>query len=123
VLWLSKDVTLRLDEFGQEALARLADRGATSEGAAVTTAVLYYLADRTSGRAASRVPRFAGRAPGARRVKIGLDEATWAALAEEADRQGTSAETLATHALLYILADLTSGRIAGRLEEILDRAQ
>jgi len=120
---LSKEVTLRLDEFGQEALDRLAERGTVSDGAAVTTAVLYYLADRTSARAAWRVPKFAAPAPRARRVKIRLDDATWAALAEEADRQGTSSETLATHALLYILADLASGRIAGTLEEALDRAQ
>jgi hypothetical protein len=51
-----------------------------------------------------------------------LDDATWRALAEEAQRQSVRAETLAVHAVLYFLADLDSGRLAGLLEDALEDA-
>jgi len=42
----------------------------------------------------------------------------WDALEEEALRQGLDAELLAEHALLYFLADLDSGRVGARLEQL-----
>jgi hypothetical protein len=116
---MSKHVTLHLDEFGQEALGRSARRGTASYAAAVDTACVYYLADRKSERPAWRVPSLAADAGGAQGVKVDLDHATWTALAEEAEQQGVTPDVLAVHAVLYFLADLESGRIAGLLEDAL----
>jgi hypothetical protein len=120
---MSKQVTLHLDEFGQQALGRFARRETALDAAAVRTACLYYLADRKSERTAWRVPRLATEAPRAKGVKVRLDHATWAALAEEAEHQGVAPEILAGHAVLYFLADLDSGRIAGLLEDALENAE
>jgi hypothetical protein len=117
---MSKHVTLHLDEFGQQALERFARPGTASDAAAVRTACLYYIADRKSGRAAWRVPRFAANSSSAKSLKVGVDDATWTALAEEAKEQGVTPEILAVHAMLYFLADLDSGRIAELLEGALE---
>lgn len=117
---MSKQVTLHMDEFGQQALERFARRGTASDAAAVRTACLYYLADRKSGRAAWRVPRLAADGRSVQSLRVGVDDATWAALAEEAEHQGVTPEILAVHAVLYFLADLDSGRIAGLLEGALE---
>lgn len=50
---------------------------------------------------------------------LSLDQFTWEALVEEAQRLGVSSEELASYALLYYLADLDSGRIARRLPDTL----
>lgn len=95
-----------------------------SHAVAARTASLYYLADRKAERSTWPVPRFASApiAPDARSVTvpIELDEETWKVVAEEAERQRVSAERLIEHAVLYFLADLDSGRIAGRLDEVLE---
>ncbi len=116
---MTKDLTLHLDEFGHRALARFArGRGAT-EDALVRTAALYYLSERDSGRPSWRVPRFStGQAVPARQIE--LDEETWTALDDEAARQGVNADTIAVHALMFFLADLDSGRIGDRLEDLLE---
>jgi predicted DNA-binding ribbon-helix-helix protein len=92
-----------------------------SADAAVRTAVLYYLADRESGRAAWRTPRFAREPPLGSSLHARLDDATWAALVEEARHQEVTVGELALHAVMYFLADLDSGRLAGRLEEALEQ--
>jgi hypothetical protein len=121
---MSRDVTLRLDEFGREAFDRFMTRRGRSAASAVTTASLYYLADRDSGRAGWRVPRFdEGNGARAATVTVTLDDATWTALAEEADRQGVTGEAVAVHALMYFLADLESGYLAGRIEEALEEPE
>ena len=85
----------------------------------VRMAVLYYLSERDSGRAAWALPGFArGERPEGREVKV--DEELAAALREEADRQGVDPSELAEHACLYLLADLDTGRLAGRLASILE---
>jgi predicted DNA-binding ribbon-helix-helix protein len=117
---MTRVVTLQLDEFGQRAFERSTRRRNRSAATAVRTACLYYLADRDSGRTAWRAPKFAAEPQPAARLQVSLDDATWAALAEEAERQGVTAETLALHALVYFLADLESGRVAGLLEEALE---
>jgi hypothetical protein len=117
---MSKRVTLHLDEFGRQALERVTGPGTGSDGAVVGPAALYYLADRKSGRAALRVPSIAADARHGHGLEVSLDDATWAAVAEEAERQGVRPETLAAHAVLYFLADLDSRRISGLLEDALD---
>jgi hypothetical protein len=111
---------LHVDEFALEALERNVAVQGGSTAAIVRTAVLYYLAERDSGRQAWRYPRFArqDRPGGGREVE--MDEEIWAALDEEAGRQGVEPSQLAGHACLFFLADLDSGRLAGKLEGILE---
>jgi len=117
---MTRNVTLHLDEFGQQSLDRLTQEGEGSPAAAFRTAALYYLADRDSGRAAWRAPRFRSRTSSGEGLRVVFDDDTWAALAEEADRQNVETEELAVHALLYFLADFDSGRISDILEKALE---
>jgi hypothetical protein len=111
---------LHVDEFALEALERNVAVQGGSTAAIVRTAVLYYLAERDSARQAWRYPRFAREdSPGGGR-EVEIDEETSAALDEEARRQGVEPSQLAGHACLFFLADLDSGRLAGKLEGILE---
>ena len=114
---MTKSMTLRLDQFGQQALADFAKERHDSAGVVVRTAALYYLADRDSGRAAWRVPRFLTSQPEevGTELRVDVDDQTWNALADEACGQGVDTERLAEHALLYFLADVDEGRLAERL--------
>jgi hypothetical protein len=116
---MTKDVTLHLDEFGERALDRLTTHRKGSSPAALRTACLYYLADRESGRPAWRAPRLAPEPLHGLTMYVQLDDATWDALSGEARHQGVTLEQLALHAVMYYLADLDSGRLAGLLEEAL----
>jgi hypothetical protein len=114
-------VRLVLDDFGKEALQAQV-RGGSSHDAVVRTAARYYLAERGSGRVASRPPRFVHaelRRAGAV-TDVQLDKATLKALETEARRQGIPLNRLAEHTLLYFLADLDSGRAARRLGAALE---
>ena len=117
---MTRNVTLHLDEFGQQSLDRLMHEGEGSPAAAFRTAALYYLADRDSGRAAWRAPRFRSRTPSGEGLRVVFDDDTWASLGEEAERQNVETEELAVHALLYFLADFDSGRISDILEKALE---
>jgi nucleotide-binding universal stress UspA family protein len=112
-------MTLHVDEFALEALERNADVRHGSTAAIVRTAVLYYLTERDSGRQAWRYPRFARQSPSGAGREIEIDEQTLQVLKAEAQRQGVDASELAAHACLFFLADLDSGRLAGKLEGIL----
>jgi hypothetical protein len=117
---MTRNVTLHLDEFGQQSLDRLMHEGEGSPAAAFRTAALYYLADRDSGRPAWRAPRFrSSKAPSSGGLRVVFDDDTWDALSEEAQRQNVATEELAVHALLYFLADFDSGRISDILEQAL----
>ena len=121
---MSTDVRLALGDFGRDALERFTQCHTNSAPAAVTTASLYYLGDRESGRPGWPVPSLgvdAGQA--AFTMNVALDDATWRALAEEAERQRVRPETLAVHALLYFLADFDSGRVADRLKDPLEESE
>jgi hypothetical protein len=121
---MSEDVTLNLDEFGQEALASVAGSGRRgSVAAAVRTALLYYLADRDAGRPAWRVRATGSDSRFTRRLRVKLDEDTWRALAGEAGRQGATPGALAVHAVMYYLADLDSGRLAASLKDALENPE
>jgi len=117
---MPRDLTLPVGEFGQQALQRFARGRGRSADAAVRTAVMYYLADGDSGRAARRLPSLGEGAPQAPSLNVTLDDATWAALAEEAEQQGVTPEALAVHAVLYLVADMDSGRLAELLAEAVD---
>jgi hypothetical protein len=49
------------------------------------------------------------------RATIELSDFAWTALSTEAERQDVPLEDLLTHAALYYLADLDSGRVAARV--------
>jgi hypothetical protein len=116
---MTRNVKLQLDEFGQQLLDRFVARGEGTASGVLRTAAMYYLNDRDSGRPAWRAPRFRPRAAPDPGLKVAFDDETWAALEEEAARQGVEPEDLAVHGLLYFLADLESGRLAGLLEDAL----
>ena len=117
---MTRNVTLQLDEFGQQSLTRFMREGQESPAAALRTAALYYIADRDSGRPAWRAPRFRSKKASSEGIRVAFDDETWAALEEEADRQNLDTSELAVHALLYFLADFDSGRITEMIEKALD---
>jgi hypothetical protein len=80
---------------------------------------MYFLAERGRGRSALKVPRFAREASGAEQVElaVALEEADWRALEDEAAKQRVALERLLVHAVLLLIADLDSGRVAVRIME------
>jgi hypothetical protein len=116
-------MTLRLDSFGQRALSDFTEESHDSASAVVRTASLYYLADRDSGRAAWRVPRFLRESPNVEGLEVDLDDDTFAALRREASGQGVEPARLAEHALLYYLADLDGGGLAERVGGAVERRE
>ena len=117
---MTRDVTLHVDEFGQQALERFTRRGEGAMARAVRMASIYYLNDRETRRPAWRVPRLTADSHPTGHLQVELDDMTWRALSEEADRQGVPTDLLAMHALLYFLADIDSGRVATLLEDALE---
>ena len=120
---LGRDLARHTKPLGHAALEEYARVNSTTEVSVVRLAALYYLADRDANRTAWYVPRFVRhRASPSAAVEelLGvLDHVTVAAIEEEAFRQGVSAPVLASHAVLYFLADVDSGRLAGRVGETL----
>jgi len=116
-----KSVTLRLDRFGQDALEEYVRSTGGSHATALHTAVRYYLGDSESGRPAWRVPRLARGARFGSALEIELDHEVHAKLQRESRRQDVTTDLLATHALMYFLADLHTGRAAARLGDAMNR--
>lgn len=89
---------------------------------AFSRAVHYYLADRDAGGIGWRYPRFLGDGePRSRRaVTIEVDAEAWRELVAEAARQDVAPDRLVEHAVLYLAADLDSGRLTERILEDLD---
>ena len=111
-------LTLRLTGFEREALDVYAASERTPAERVVLTAVLYYLRERDAGRPTWRIP--SARAYGTGGIMaVDLGRATRETLAREAGAQGVEPEDLARHALLFFLADVDSGRVAGRLAQAL----
>jgi hypothetical protein len=110
-------LSLSLDEFGAFALEDMAERFSLSPAELARHAARYYLLDRDSGRTALCVPRLPRGGAGKRalRLKLDLDVDTWRELEAEARRQDVSVEVLLQHAILYLLADRDSGRVARRM--------
>lgn len=115
---MTRTATLHLEGFAQTSLNRLVRGiGRRSPNGAVRTAVLYYLADKGSERSSWRVRQFRRDPEPSGGVDVAFDDETWAVLEAEAQEQGVTPDALAVHALLYMLADLDSGRLAERLEQ------
>jgi hypothetical protein len=118
---MSRNVTLKMDAFGARAFGELARRHGGSVSRLLRMAAHYYLAD-SDDELGWRVPSLAREEGADRRgvaVQVQLDDATWTALAREARRQRVAVATLATHAVLYFIADVDSGRLAQRMGETL----
>src|SRR5829696_9712795 len=114
---MSRSLTLEMDAFG---FTDLAERQGGSASRVATMAARYYLADSDDRRPAWRVPSLADAVEPERRhagVRVELDDATWSALVKEARRQRVDIPVLATHAVLYFMADVGSGRVAQRIGE------
>jgi hypothetical protein len=115
---LVREVTLTLEEFGRNLLEGQAKALGVPPAAIVSEGALYFLAERGSERAATKIPRFGSEpTPGGERLDLAvtLDAADWVALEEEAERQQAPLERLMMHATLLLLADLESGRVAARI--------
>lgn len=88
---------------------------------ALARAIRHYLADRDSGRISWPCPLFLGDEPRARRpVSVAVDDELWRELTTEAERQEVSPDQLVEHALLYLAADIDSGRLTARILEDID---
>lgn len=115
----TRHITLVLDRFGRASLDDQARALSLSPAGVVKRAAMYFLAERESGRSALKIPRFAREAAGAEQVElaVALHEADWRALEDEAAKQRVALERLLVHAVLLLIADLDSGRVAVRIVE------
>ena len=112
------EVELALDEFALEEVERLAGRLEVPRARVVARAVRYWLDELPKGRLAARplAPQDerAASAP-AIPMAVGLPPADWEAVRQAADAHEVEAERVVTHAVLLLLADLDSGRLAARV--------
>ena len=86
---MTKSMTLQLTTSDGKP-CRNSRRSTVIRSARSSTASLYYLADRDSGRPAWRAPRFARTSLDLDGLEIDLDDDTFAALRQEASGQGSS---------------------------------
>ena len=114
-----RSVTLQVGGFARETLENEARTYALSPEELVADAVSYYLGDRRSGRSSYPVPGSLvlpqDEATESLGLDLDLDAGTWRRLDSECRRQGVAHEQLVAHAVLYLIADLDSGRAAHRL--------
>jgi hypothetical protein len=107
---------VRLGGFTRASLEDEAGRRGVGVGLLVHQAIVYYAADRESGRQGWRLPRFASGANSrAEAFDLELSEHDWETLTEEARFQGVDEERLLDHMVLYYLADLEAGKVALRI--------
>ena len=114
----SCEVELALDEFAQEEVERLAGRLEVPRARVVARAVRHWLDEQASGRLAARPP--AGQDDRAATVHaiplaVDLPAADWDAVRRAAEAHEVDPERVITHAVLLLLADLDSGRLAARV--------
>jgi hypothetical protein len=103
-------VRLHLGDFTLAGLNDLRKQGGGSLDTVVEHATRYYLSEREASQSWS-YPRFAKRESGGRQqVSVTLDEELFRAAGKEAERQDVALERLLEHALLYYLAQRSSGR-------------
>ena len=112
---MKKTTTLELSEFALNALAGEVEAEPDPPG--IDRALRYYLYARDADRSEWAYPSFLGGDPGAAKVvvELELDDALLSSLELEAERQGTSTQDLAEHAVLYFAADRDAGRITQRI--------
>jgi hypothetical protein len=110
-------VTIPLEGFAHECAQRCAREHDLSLPDLLALAAGYYLDDGGSDRAARALPRGPGQAGdrGGTGYDLELPASQWAALESEARAQSVELGTLLKHAVLYLVADLDSGRVAARI--------
>lgn len=119
-----KTEKVALGELSLEALRSIHLDG-DDPAAVVRQSIAYYLADRTAGRAAWLVPEFrrTEQPQGGEEVEFEIDEQAWESLTGAANRQGVTPERLVEHAILYVAADVDSGRVTQRILDDLDKEE
>ena len=112
----TRELTLRLDEFGWGILESQAQRDGETLDAFLSRAAAYFDGELQAIRAATVVPKFRRDGGGvAREIRLDVAPACWEHLETEAARQGVALERLLEHAALLHLADIDSGRVARRV--------
>ena len=112
----TRELTLRLDEFGWGILESQARRDGETLDEFLARAAAYFDAELHANRAATLVPQFRRDDQGvAREIRVDVAPACWEHLETEAARQGVALERLLEHAALLHLADIDSGRVAKRV--------
>jgi len=107
-----RQVELRFDSFGWEALESEADRLHVAVEALISRAVAYFESQMSGGRQAVQLPSGEGSLSGEVRVlELEIRDGTWQRLRREASRQKVDVERLVEHAALLFIADLDAGRV------------
>jgi hypothetical protein len=112
-----REVELALDEFAVEEVERVAGRLRISRARVVAQAVRHWLDEESSGRFAARPPAGDGRVGPHPSVSLAIDlePSDWEAVQRAAEAQEIEPERLIAHAVLLLLADVDSGRVAARV--------
>jgi hypothetical protein len=108
------EVELALDEFALEEVERVAGRLGVPRARVVQRAVRHWLDEQSSGRLAAQ-PLAGGPPPGphpAVPLAVDLPPSDWEALRQAARTNHMEPERLVGQAVLLLLADVHSGRIA-----------
>jgi hypothetical protein len=115
---MTRSVTVEMSPFSRESVAEQASRQQVPLATFLRHAVLHYLSELDSDRAAPRLPRFA-RAGGLGdervSVEVDLEESEWERFEAAAQDAGVSEARLLGHVALLYLGDLNSGLVAERL--------
>ena len=108
-----------MGDFAANTLREQARANALSPDEFLDRAVRYYLSERSSRRLARKLPGFLETISNGRCIALDVDleEAAWEELEGVAAREGVSVERVLEHALLLLVADLDSGRVAARFVE------
>jgi hypothetical protein len=118
VIRTSCEVELALDEFAQEEVERLAGRLEVPRARVVARAVRHWLDEQATGRLAGRPPAaHDDRAATVHAIPLAIDlpPADWDAVRQAAAAHKVDPERVIIHAVLLLLADLDSGRLAARV--------
>jgi hypothetical protein len=112
-----REVEVALDEFALEEIERVAMRLAVSRERVVAQAVRHWRAEESSGRLAACPPPLAGSPCPHPPVPLVVDlpPADWEAVQHAAGAQQIEPDALIGHAVLLLLADFDSGRVAARV--------
>ena len=116
---MRRTVTVTVGDLGLESLGATSPPDPVELTRSLAQVIRYYLADQRSERAGWPYPRFRDddSSDSAVEVEVEIEDGTWQAFSEEADRQGVSTDQLAQHAVFYFAADRDSGRLAQRIAE------
>jgi hypothetical protein len=112
-----REVEVALDEFALDEIERVAARLAVSRERVVAQAVRHWRYEESSGRLAARPPPLAGSACSHPPVHLVVDlpPSDWQAVERAAGAHKIEPDRLIGHAVLLLLADFDSGRVAAHI--------